>query len=154
MRACCSVEVWLHSFLTSAVHELLYHCGTELLLSLEWEARWAQILSGHEEKNWTVIPRLFNSYHGQYTDWALPVPCNAEVENAQSPTATLTCTFKALCWITCRHNCTFGVRGGAVGWGTALQAGRSRVRFPMVSLDFFIDIILLAALRPWGRLSL
>ena len=27
--------------------------------------------------------------------------------------------------------------GGAVGWGTVLQAGRSRVRFPMVSLDFF-----------------
>ena len=31
-----------------------------------------------------------------------------------------------------------GVRGGAVGWGTALQAGRSRVRYPMVSLEFFI----------------
>jgi len=29
-----------------------------------------------------------------------------------------------------------GARGGAVGWGTALQAGRSRVRFPMVSLEF------------------
>ena len=28
-------------------------------------------------------------------------------------------------------------RGGALGWGTAIQAGRSRVRFPMVSLDFF-----------------
>jgi len=27
-------------------------------------------------------------------------------------------------------------------WGTALQAGRSRVRFPTVSLEFFIDIIL------------
>jgi hypothetical protein len=25
------------------------------------------------------------------------------------------------------------------GWGTALQAGRSRIRFPMVSLEFFID---------------
>ena len=47
-----------------------------------------------------------------------------------------------------------GARGGAVGWGTALQVGRSRVRFPMVSLDFFIDIILPAALWPWGWLSL
>ena len=33
---------------------------------------------------------------------------------------------------------------------TALQAGRPWVRFPMLSLDFFIDIILLAALWPWG----
>jgi hypothetical protein len=39
-------------------------------------------------------------------------------------------------------------------WGTALKAGRSRVRFPMVSLEFYIDIILLAALWPWGWLSL
>ena len=38
------------------------------------------------------------------------------------------------------------VRGGAVGLGTALQLGRSRVRFPMVLLEFFIDIILPAAL--------
>jgi len=51
------------------------------------------------------------------------------------------------------HNNT-GASGGAVGWGTALQAGRSRVRFPVVSLDFFIDIILPAALWPWGWLSL
>jgi len=34
------------------------------------------------------------------------------------------------------------------------QAGRSRVRFPMVSLDFFIDIILPTKLRSWRRLSL
>jgi hypothetical protein len=33
------------------------------------------------------------------------------------------------------------------------QVGRSRVRFPMVSLEFFIDIIISAALRPWGRLA-
>ena len=39
-----------------------------------------------------------------------------------------------LCHITCL--------GVAVGWGTALQFGRSRVRFPMVSLEFFIDTIL------------
>ena len=36
----------------------------------------------------------------------------------------------------------------------ALQAGRSQVRFPMVSLKCSIDVIILAALRPRGRLSL
>ena len=30
-----------------------------------------------------------------------------------------------------------GALGGAVSWGTALQAGRSRLRFPMVSLEIF-----------------
>jgi hypothetical protein len=39
------------------------------------------------------------------------------------------------------------------GWGTALQTGRSRVRFPM-SLGFLIDIILPVPLWSWGRLSL
>jgi len=32
-------------------------------------------------------------------------------------------------------------------------SGRARVRFQMLSLEIFIDIILLAALRHWGRLS-
>jgi hypothetical protein len=41
-----------------------------------------------------------------------------------------------------------GARGGAVGSGTVVQAGRLRVRLPMVSLEFFIDTILPAALWP------
>ena len=53
-----------------------------------------------------------------------------------------------------RSNIRFGTRGGALGGGTVLLAGWEPVRFPLVSLKFFIDIILPAALRPWGRLSL
>jgi len=34
------------------------------------------------------------------------------------------------------------------------QAGRSWVRFPIASLGFFVDLILPAALWPWGRVSL
>jgi hypothetical protein len=30
-----------------------------------------------------------------------------------------------------------GTRGGAVGWGTALQGGTLRFHFPIVSLEFF-----------------
>ena len=36
------------------------------------------------------------------------------------------------------------------GRGTALQTRRSLVRFLMVSLEFFIDIILPGTLWPWG----
>ena len=43
-----------------------------------------------------------------------------------------------------------GARGGAVGRGTALQAGWSRVRFQMASLEFFINIILPAAIWDCG----
>jgi hypothetical protein len=48
----------------------------------------------------------------------------------------------------------YRTRGGAVGWDTALQAGRSRVWIPMASLEFFIEIILPATLWPWCRPNL
>jgi len=47
-----------------------------------------------------------------------------------------------------------GARDAAVGWGTALQAGRSRVRFWLVSLEYFIDVILPTAMWSLGRHSL
>ena len=36
---------------------------------------------------------------------------------------------------------TYYLRTGAVGPGTALQAGRSRIRFPMVSLGFSLTYL-------------
>ena len=44
-----------------------------------------------------------------------------------------------VCLQYCGRLFTTGARHSAVGWGTALQVGRSRVRFPMASLEFFID---------------
>jgi hypothetical protein len=46
-----------------------------------------------------------------------------------------------------------GARDSVIGWGTILQAGTSRVRFPIWSLDFSIDQILPTALWPWGWLK-
>jgi hypothetical protein len=43
----------------------------------------------------------------------------------------------------------YGVRGNAGDSRSVLKTGRSRVRFPMGSLAFFIDIILPAALWSW-----
>jgi hypothetical protein len=43
---------------------------------------------------------------------------------------------------------------GSVDWGTVLQAGRSWVWFPVGSLGFFIGLILVATLWPWGQLNL
>ena len=37
---------------------------------------------------------------------------------------------------------------GTVGRGTALQAGRSQVQFPLILTEFFIDLILSAAVWP------
>jgi hypothetical protein len=47
----------------------------------------------------------------------------------------------------------FGIDGTRLVERTVLQAERSRVRLSMVSVKFFIDIILPAAIGPWSRLS-
>jgi hypothetical protein len=56
--------------------------------------------------------------------------------------------------IFCMYSYETGAGGSVVAWGTTLQAGRSRFRFPIRSLDFSIDLILRAAFLPCGRPSL
>jgi len=46
------------------------------------------------------------------------------------------------------------VVGGEIGSDTVLQDGSSRVRYPIESFQFFIDLILPDAIGPLGRLSL
>jgi len=47
-----------------------------------------------------------------------------------------------------------GACHGTVGSENVLQATKSRVRFSMVSLEFFFDLIFSASLWPWGQLRL
>jgi hypothetical protein len=59
--------------------------------------------------------------------------------------------FKGVAWHLNRIRSTKAARGSGVGWGTMLQAGRSRIRFPVRSLDFSIALILPAPLWSWEQ---
>jgi hypothetical protein len=54
-----------------------------------------------------------------------------------------------------RYNTLFmkGAHGSVVGWGTMLQAGRSRGSIPDEVTGFSIGLILPAVLWTWGRLG-
>jgi hypothetical protein len=49
------------------------------------------------------------------------------------------------------YNQTPRAYASVIDWGTMLQAGRSRVLFPIRLLDFSVDLIIPAALWPWGK---
>ena len=68
--------------------------------------------------------------------------------------SSLTSWFPGMLLTYCYYYYYYYLLGGSFRSGSALQAKRSRVRFPVGSLGYFIDVILPAALWPWGRLSL
>jgi hypothetical protein len=108
--------------------------------------------------HWAVQPLA-----SRYTDSTIPAKIaptyNLFIILLQNPVLGCEVSVPALWNVTLQRLCLLYSHIGArwwwrSGWGTALQTGRSRIRFPMVSLEFFIYIILPAALWPCGRFSL
>ena len=103
----------------------------------------------------------------QVPSWAIPCEiCGGkrDVRTGSSPSnQTINCQFRFTSvpyqfvrHRVCRNPATDALNnsGDAVSWYNALQAERSRVLFPTRLSEFFIDLILLVALWPWGGLSL
>jgi hypothetical protein len=63
-------------------------------------------------------------------------------ERAALPWSTTCSLFLLRNLFSCSYVDNSGARSGAVRWYTALPAGRSWVRFTVVSLEFFIDTII------------
>jgi hypothetical protein len=80
---------------------------------------------------------------GHVSNCLTKYPADKNVSNQNGFCARL-CLFNTATLIAC------GARGSVVDWGTILQVGRSRVRFPMRLLDISIGLILPVALWPWG----
>ena len=95
---------------------------------------------------WWLVRSAFHKYATALTVYWIPV--YAEVMYIRVGFLVLQYHLTCLCSLI-THNIYFYTTLRP----NALQAGRSRVRYPMVSLEFFIDVILPTALWPWGRLS-
>jgi len=95
-----------------------------------------------QDGGYALLWKLFYIFNSTVIDWTCLF---LVVLDTLSVTHTIGCR-------SCRMS--VAVRCGALCWGTALQAGRSWVQFQVVSsLEFFINIILPAALWPWGWYS-
>jgi len=118
--------------------------GFEFIGGLEGglQAFWGRVI-GQTINRRTLIPDV------QFRFWLQPV-CDLWCTKWQWNIISVTLQFYGLGIISAVSHILLG---HAAGWGTSFQARRSRFRSSMVSLEFFIDIILPAALWPWGRLN-
>ena len=104
-------------------------------------------------------------YHGKFINylspfsffrWSVLLHVIAVCKFSISDSTASATRFKIFLHTLCKNNVSQNLHlsVGAVGCGIPLQTVESRVPFPMVLLEFFIDIIVQAALRPWSRFSL
>jgi hypothetical protein len=100
-------------------------------------------LASHHWQQWTVLSLTNQAAASIHKYW----PCIVGEVTKTTTHITLTKkthrlnkSFCASCLVFFYTQYT-GVCSSAVGWGTALQAGRSQVWFTMGSLRFFIDLM-------------
>jgi hypothetical protein len=129
-----------------------------------WHSGGGEIFRKLPDQPWGPPRLVYNGYRvfpggktAEAWHWQ-PTPSSAEVKKEYCYTSTplwvLGYVTVYLCLYLYISLLLLRVMRWRSGWGTALQNGRTRFRFPMASLEFFIDIILPAALCLWGRLSL
>jgi hypothetical protein len=123
---------------SKSLYKLPFTTRIEIIYHL-FDFKWTYSIFTQKSCENCVYCFLYVSFLSQFNTFMDDVTYVRDVE---------VCMYSMICYVL-----RFGVRGGAVGWGTAIQVERSRVRFPIVSLEFFIGIILPAALWPWGWLS-
>ena len=93
-------------------------------------------------------PRTFQPVASRYTDWATPAPkerTNMKHKNLTYLTCMLGGVFRLglskrmdsvqnFCLVYYSQLLLNGARGDALGWGTEIETGISRLRFPIMSL--------------------
>jgi hypothetical protein len=133
---CVSVIQIRYGWLTGSFGLLLLLLWFILNFMISWAKQWNTLLCEH-----TLWRHIYFILVIQSELWqvSLQIEYSCLLQDAQS-----------YLWLYIIH--------GGTQWCSwlrhLLQAGRSRVWFPMVSLEFFIDTILLVALCPWGWLIL
>jgi len=131
---------WLVSLKLRSLYSLWKSSRYRLNMSLNGTKKWSGLLDKRLLPLLEVEARTGKSvaqsiyrlrWPDSYCILFRDVLCKTEIN-----VRTETCIFGL-----CNALSIVGARGGTLYWGTALQAGRSSVRFPIVPLAYFIDII-------------